>query len=227
MLGLFVTATDTGAGKTHVACAIARAWRHQGRPFRVCKPVATGAEWTERGLWSDDTRRLAEAAGDDDWRAITPWTFEAPAAPPVAARQAGERLVLTALAEKVRGRGNLESAVLVEGVGGLLCPLTEDKTVADLVKVLGLPLVIVARRSLGTLNHVLLTVEVAQRRGLRIAGVVVSETTPVQGLAEQGNVEELRRWLPVPLLGVLPHDPGGTAAPALDWWALAEDGEGS
>jgi dethiobiotin synthetase len=111
--------------------------------------------------------------------------------------------------------------LLVEGVGGLLCPLTESETVADLVRELALPLVIVARRSLGTLNHTLLTVEAARIRKLTVVGVVISETAPPAGLAEQTNVEELRRRLDVPLLGVVPYsDEQGSAIANIGWWDL-------
>jgi dethiobiotin synthetase len=222
MQGLFITATDTGAGKTCVTAAACRALRREGRPFRVCKPVATGAEWVGGRWLADDTRLLAEAAGERDLDAVTPWVFPTPAAPPVAARLAGASLTLDGLAGAVRRRGAEGVPVLVEGVGGLLCPLTERETVADLVAALGLPLLVVARRSLGTLNHTLLTVEVARGRGLRVAGVVVSETTPVHGPAEETNVEELRRRLDVPLLAVAPH--GAAEVPGALWWPLLTGG---
>lgn len=224
MRGLFVTATDTGAGKTYVTAGIARLWRRENRPFRVCKPVATGAE----GRWSEDTRVLAAAAGDDDLAAVTPFTFAVPAAPPVAARLAGTTLTLGELSGAVRARAVGGRVVLVEGVGGLLCPLTERETVADLAADLQLPLVIVARRSLGTLNHTLLTVEAARRRNLRVAGVIVTATTPVSGVAEETNVEELCRRLDAPPLAVLPHQPLAPQADvpelaAVDWWRLAQE----
>jgi dethiobiotin synthetase len=223
MRGFFITATDTGAGKTFVTAGLARLWRRQRRAFRVCKPVATGAE----NGWSEDTRLLAEAAGDPDLQALTPYTFAVAAAPPVAARLAGTSLRLEDLAAAVRRRAAQGNAVLVEGVGGLLCPLTERETVADLAAELALPLIVVARRALGTLNHTLLTVEAAQRRGLRLAGVVVTATTPVQGLAEETVIEELQQWLAVPLLAALPHqshiDDGVLAVlQAVDWWRLAQ-----
>ncbi|HTU93888.1 MAG TPA: dethiobiotin synthase [Gemmataceae bacterium] len=224
MRGLFITATDTGAGKTFVTAGLARLWRRERRLFRVCKPAATGAE----NGWSEDTRRLAEAAGDPDLHALTPYTFAAAAAPPVAARLAGTALRLEDLAAAVRRRAAEGHAVLVEGVGGLLCPLTERETVADLAIELALPLIVVARRSLGTLNHTLLTVEAAQRRGLRLAGVVVTATKPVEGVAEETVIEELRQRLDVPLLAVLPYQPnaGGSeiaALQAVDWWRLADN----
>ncbi|HZY90071.1 MAG TPA: dethiobiotin synthase [Gemmataceae bacterium] len=222
MQGLFITATDTGAGKTYVTAAACRALRREGRPFRVCKPVATGAEWA-RGRWlAEDTRLLAEAAGEHDLDAVTLWAFPAPAAPPVAARLAGASLALDGLAAAVRRRAAAGVPVLVEGVGGLLCPLTEAATVADLAADLGLPLLVVARRSLGTLNHTLLTLEVARGRRLRVAGVVVSETAPVSGPAEESNVEELRRRIGVPLLAVVPH--GAAEVPGVAWGALLNVG---
>jgi dethiobiotin synthetase len=221
MRGLFITATDTGAGKTFVTAGVAGIWRREQRPFRVCKPVATGAE----GRWSEDTHLLAEAAGDADLEAVTPFTFAAPAAPLVAARLAGTSVKLEDLIAAVRRRAAGGTTVLVEGVGGLLCPLTERETVADLVRELDLPLIVVARRSLGTLNHTLLTVEAARSRSLRMVGVVVTATTPVQGVAEETNVEELRRRLDVPLLAVLPYQSGPASGevPVLatvDWWQI-------
>src|SRR5262249_18040054 len=138
------------------------------------------------GLLAEDTRLLAEAAAETEVRGITPFVFAEPAAPPVAARAVGMTLQLEALVAAVRRRER--SRVLVEGVGGLLCPLTDQHTIADLAGRLDLPLLVVARRSLGTLNHTLLTVEAARTRRLRLAGVVVNETTPVTGLADQTNV---------------------------------------
>jgi dethiobiotin synthetase len=223
MRGLFITATDTGAGKTFVTAGIARLWRREQRSFCVCKPVATGAE----NAWSEDTRLLAEAAGETNLRAVTPYTFAAPAAPPVAARLAGTTVHLVDLIAAVRRRAVEGKTVLVEGVGGLLCPLTSHETVADLVRELRVPLIVVARRALGTLNHTLLTLETAQRRGLHVAGVVVTATTPVQGVAEETVIEELRSRLDVPLLAVVPHEPQRcgeaiTALTTVDWWRLSQ-----
>ncbi len=227
--GLFFSGTDTGVGKTLVTAAVARALRAAGRDVVVCKPVATGARRDGEGWLADDTVALAEAAGlDGAWQRVTPWAFHDPVAPPLAARRQGVALALRDIAGAVRERARPGAALLVEGVGGLLCPLTEGDTVADLARELALPLVVVARRSLGTLNHTLLTLEVARARGLTVAGVVVSETEPPAGLADQTNPDELRR-LGVPVLAVVPHRPGGAreAVPALaavDWWRLCHPG---
>ena len=216
MTGLFFTGTDTDVGKTFVVAAVARELRRRGAAFRICKPVATG------GVPAEDTRILAEAAGDPDLAAITPWAFPEPAAPPVAARLVGASLSLDEITAAVRRRSVAGGLLLVEAVGGLLCPLTERETVADLAAGLRLPLVVVARRSLGTLNHTLLTVEVARRRGLPVAGVVVSETAPPRGAAEETNVDELRKRLDVPLLAVVAHGAADAAElRRVDWRGLA------
>jgi dethiobiotin synthetase len=225
MGGLFFVGTDTGVGKTFVLAAAARVLREQGRPVAVCKPVATGAV-RAAGQWvSDDTARLAEAAGRPGrWAEVTAWAFPDPVAPPVAARRQGVTLTLSDLAEAVRRRHSVGRAMLVEGVGGVLCPLTEQETVADLAAALRMPLIIVARRGLGTLNHTLLTVAVARGRGLPVAGVVVNETEPAVDLAAQTNVEELRLRLDVPLLAVVPYQrdaaEAGCNLAAVDWWRL-------
>jgi dethiobiotin synthetase len=220
--GLFFTGTDTGVGKTFVVCAVARMLRRQGHLVRACKPVATGGEWHEGSLLSDDTRQLAAATAETDYAAITPWTYPEPAAPPVAAQLCGATLSLKEIAGAVQRRAEPDKLLLVEGVGGLLCPLTECETVADLAAMLHLPLVVVTRRALGTLNHTLLTLEVARARGLPIAGVIVNETAPVLNTAEQTNVEELRKRIDVPLLAVVPHQAAEAAELArIDWQQLA------
>jgi dethiobiotin synthetase len=227
--GLFFTGTDTGVGKTFVLAAVARLLRQQGRGVRVCKPVATGAAWL-MGRWvSEDTLRLAEAAGlkAEAWPKITPWSFPEPAAPPVAARAQGKTLRIADLAEAVLRQAEPDTILLVEGVGGLLCPLTEQETVADLAALLGMPLIVVVRRSLGTLNHTLLTLEVARSRQLPVAGVVVNETTRPRGLAEESNVIELTRRIVVPVLAVMPYQkeawrPNLEALAAAAWWQLAQ-----
>ncbi len=210
--GLFFTGTDTGVGKTTVAAAVACLLRQRGHEVAVRKPVATGGESRGGRLVSEDTIRLADAAGlgPDAWEQVTPWTFADPVAPPVAARRQGVGLSLEQLIDAVYGTVRPGEVLLVEGVGGLLCPLTENDTVADLAAALGLPLVVVARRSLGTLNHTLLTLEAARARRLPVAGVVVSETAPPDGPADATNVDELRR-LGVPVLAVAPYRKGGTA----------------
>src|SRR5262245_35751402 len=110
--GLFFSGTDTGVGKTVVTAAVAQLLRRQGRPVRVCKPVATGAAWSEGRWLSEDTQLLAAAAGmEAELDLVTPWAFEAPAAPPVAARLAGRSLSLPDLVTAVRACVHPEAAL--------------------------------------------------------------------------------------------------------------------
>lgn len=228
MNGLFFTGTDTGVGKTYVAAAVVRLLRQQGRRVRVSKPVATGAERVEGRWLNADTVQLTWAAGNCQClEAVTPWSFPEALAPAVAARFHGRVPDIAALAGAVRSQGRPDGIVIVEGVGGLLCPLTDRETVADLAAALGLPLVVVTRRALGTLNHTLLTLAVAASRGLAVAGLVVNETVPPTTLAEETNVAELQRRIAVPLLAVVPHRPaehGDDLAPlaTVDWWRLGQ-----
>src|SRR5262245_54652060 len=183
MRGLFFTGTDTGVGKTFVTAAVARHLRHQGLAVGVCKPVATGAAWVGGRWLSADSRALAEAAGQADaLERVTPWTFPDPVAPPVAARRRGVRLSLADLVRAAAAWSGACDVLPVPAVGAPLCPVTDGATVADLAAPLGLPLVVVARRGLGTLNHPLLTVAAARSRGLAVAGVVVNETEPPHDL---------------------------------------------
>lgn len=221
--GLFITGTDTGVGKTVVTAALARLLRRHGNTVAVCKPVATGAAAAGGRLVSDDTLALAEAeGGQPDVREITPWTFADPVAPPLAARRQGVALQLDEIVAAIRRRAGSGKLLLVEGVGGLLCPLTEQATVADLVRELGLPLVVVARNALGALNHTLLTLEVAAGRGLPVVGVVVSETAPPEDVAAATNVSEMRQ-LGVTVLAVVPH----LAGPAREAAEQAADALGA
>jgi dethiobiotin synthetase len=215
---------------------VTRWLRQRQHPVVVRKPVATGAAWSH-GRWvSDDTSRLAQAAGvsEEEWPRITPWIFRDAVAPSVAARREGVWLNLNAIVAAVENGRTRKEALLVEGVGGLLCPITQDATIADLARALQFPLVVVTRRALGTLNHTLLTLEVARSRHLDIAGIVVNETEPCGTVAAQTNVEELRRWTQVPILAVVPHCPGGQGNARLleiselplgevDWWKLGFD----
>jgi dethiobiotin synthetase len=222
--GLFFTGTDTGVGKTYVTAAVARILRGQGRRVSVSKPVASGANQLGDRWVSEDTLALAHAAGQlDELERITPWVFAEPLAPSVAARRSGSALQLPDLLESVQRARDRDAMLLVEGVGGLLCPITDRETVAELAQALGYAVVIIARRSLGTLNHTLLTIEAARSRGLPIAGLVMNEPTPAADLAAETNVAELRRLAGLPILAVVPHarEAGTPAALAeVDWWSL-------
>jgi dethiobiotin synthetase len=213
--GLFVVGTDTGVGKTHVASAIARSWSSAGHRVGVLKPVASGAEIADNFWFSSDARHMADAIGGGvSLDRISPILLEEPLAPPVAARRSGKLLlmveVLLQVAKSLDWWSDRAEVMVVEGVGGLLCPLAEETTVADLAIALDYPLLIVAHRGLGTLNHTLLTVEAARSRGLRIAGVILNGARPTTDpIAEATNAEELAARLgEVAILAEWPHNDG-------------------
>jgi len=206
---LFVSGTDTGCGKTQVACALARALRAAGRRVRVLKPVETGCELRAGALVPADALALAAAAGDDaPLERLCPFRLELAAAPEVAARAAGIEIDPARIANALAAAHAAADVVLVEGAGGLLVPLRADLDVAGLVARLDLPLLLVARASLGTMNHTLLTLEAAAARGLRIAGVVVSHGSADLPEGDRRNLAALRAQLErrqVPWLGELAH----------------------
>ena len=175
LTGLFITGTDTEVGKTLVAGAIARALRQAGRTVEVFKPAATGCRRTREGLISADAEFLAACADSRRTLAqINPVRYASPLAPNVAATREHRPVELEAIFDEYRRLAGAADVVLVEGIGGLLCPISDDFWVIHLAKLMRLPLVVVARAGLGTINHALLTLQVARAAGLRIAGVVVN-----------------------------------------------------
>ena len=178
--GLFVTGTDTGVGKTVVAAAIAAALAARGTRVRVLKPVITGLAEPLPNAWPHDHELLAAAiGGDPDTVALS--RYDAAVSPHLAVALERRALDPAALARAVRAGAQDHDAVIVEGVGGLLVPLCEGWDVRCLAVAIGLPVLVVARPGLGTINHTLLTLEAARAAGLRIAGVVL---TPWPAAAE-------------------------------------------
>jgi len=203
--GLFVTGTDTGCGKTSVACVLAQALRSAGRTVAVLKPVETGCE---AGV-ATDAVALARAAGDhrslDD---VCPYRFALPAAPNVAARAEQADIDLARIERAYRAARDQADAVLVEGAGGALVPVTDQCDMLGLVRRLELPLLVVARATLGTINHSLLTLEAARARGLEVLGLVVSHTEPVLSDSDHANLQALLEVLGPLYLGELLHGAG-------------------
>lgn len=227
MRGLFITGTDTGVGKTHVTCAIVRQLREAGHRVGAFKPACSGASLDQNGgpHW-DDIDRLRDALGreiSDDQ--ICPQRFFAPLAPPVAARNEGRRVDWELIHRGFEAWQKDCDILVIEGAGGLLCPLTEGATIAEFAAHCLFPLVIVARLGLGTINHTLLTVEVARQRGLRIAGLVFNESTPTEEVLVASNPAEVAARCDVPILAVCRHQSEGVGrvneSLRLDWWSLA------
>jgi dethiobiotin synthetase len=198
MTGLFVTGTDTGVGKTMVSTALVRAFSRRGLRVAPMKPCETGD--------GDDAARLIAASGRAlALEEVSPFRFPMPASPEAAAAAAGARIdparIRAAFARLTRDA----DLAIVEGAGGLLVPIAPGFSTADLARALELPILIVARASLGTVNHTLLTVEAARRRDLRVLGVVLSRANESAGPDEPTNPDAIARHGQVEILGTLPR----------------------
>jgi dethiobiotin synthetase len=222
--GCFVTGTDTGAGKTVVAAAIVAALRARGERVAAFKPVVTGLDDPVDPDWPPDHELLATAAGIPA-DAVAPLRY-GPAVSPHLAAELEERPIDPAeLLAAARAAGEGADALVVEGIGGLLVPLTLGYAVRDFARDLALPVVIAARPGLGTINHSLLTVEAARAVGLAVAGVVLtpwpaqrdivawSNRLTIERLAgvEVSTLAQLERAEPAALAAA------GAALPLDDW----------
>jgi dethiobiotin synthetase len=210
MSGWFVTGTDTDVGKTVIAAALALLVRQMGRQPGVFKPVATGCRRDLRlGLVSEDAEVLAHCAeSHEDLATINPVRYAGDLAPMVAAEHTRRPIDWEAIERSWEWIRTHNDWVIVEGAGGLLVPVDKTTNMADLAKRWGLPLVIVARPTLGTINHTLLTIEAARRRDLPIAAVVINRYRPSSAsLAEETNPEVIARLAGMSIPLIVPFDP--------------------
>jgi dethiobiotin synthetase len=208
MAGFFITGTDTGVGKTLIAGAIARALSLQGRRVGVMKPFESGCRRNGDTLVPADALYLRNMAGSqDDLALICPYAFERPLAPGVAARLEHVSISLEKVQEIYSQMSAQHDFMLVEGAGGLMVPISEEQLIIDVVRLLQLSLIIVARSALGTINHTLLTVRTAQHAGIRVCGIILNKVSSEQDEAEDTNPEVIRKFSNVPLLGQVPYIP--------------------
>jgi dethiobiotin synthetase len=191
--GYFVTGTDTGVGKTFVSVALARRAR-QGAigPVFAYKPIETGCT----GSLGEDQQALVDAAGgwqQGDHRG--PYQFALPAAPSVAAAAEGVVIDLDRALAAYASGSRLAELTIVEGAGGWRVPITADTDMSGLARRVGLPVLVVARATLGTINHALLTVEAVERDGLVVAAVILSKRPDDDLEFAQSNAREIGcRW---------------------------------
>jgi dethiobiotin synthetase len=195
--GIFVTGTGTEVGKSVVAAALARTLASEGLGVNVFKPAVTGLE--EEG--ESDPALLRRASGSSQSEEeIAPYRYGPPASPHLAAALAGEEIEPERLRQAARAAAEETDAIVCEGVGGLLVPLSPSYLVRDLAVDLDYPLVVVATPGLGTINHTLLTVEAARAAGLEVAAIVLNPWPEDPTAIERSNRETIAALAGVPVL---------------------------
>lgn len=203
--GIFITGTDTGVGKTIVAWGLAALFRESGFRVGVMKPVETGCAEKDGKLFPQDAFYLKEASGcEEPLEKICPYRLKAPLAPSMAAEMEQVRIDLSGLGSVYEEISSAHDLTLVEGAGGLLVPILPGYTYADLARLWKLPLLVVAANRLGAINHLLLTLEHASCRGLRVLGYVLNYLEEKPSLAADTNREALLSLTAVPCLGEIP-----------------------
>jgi dethiobiotin synthetase len=224
MRGVFVTGTDTGVGKTVLAASIAATAADRGLSVATFKPALTGLD-EESGEWPPDHELLASVSnsgqGPED---VAPYRYGPAVSPHFAAQFAGLDIDPDDLVEQAHAQAENADVLIVEGVGGLLVPLTSDYLVRDFAGELSLPVVIAARPGLGTINHSLLTVEAARAVALRIQAVVLTPWPDEPTEMEWSNMETIERFGEVPVLSLQYAEPdphslanAGAQLPVSDW----------
>jgi dethiobiotin synthetase len=204
--GVFITGTDTEVGKTLIAASLVVALQDQGVDVGVMKPLESGAPSFESTPIPKDAFYLKEIAGiQDDLELINPYCFQTPLAPGVAAEQEGVEVDLQQIKgayEELKGR---HAFMVVEGAGGLLVPIAKGTLLPDLIKLLDLPLLVVARSTLGTINHTLLVLSYCQQEGLDVLGLIINKSTPRADPAEDSNPQLIAQFSKAPFLGAFPY----------------------
>jgi dethiobiotin synthetase len=204
--GIFVTGTDTDVGKTVIAAGLTAALRALQVKAGYFKPIQSGAKEEGGQLIPTDARYVKEVAGlTEPLAQLTPVVLRLPLAPALAASQAGVQIDLKIIALAYQELAARYDYLVVEGAGGLYVPLINtDFLVLDLIRWLGLPLVVVTRPGLGTINHTALTVKAALAAGLPVAGIIINQYPEQPNLAEKTNPEVIAAITGCPILGKVP-----------------------
>lgn len=216
--GFFITGTDTGVGKTLVACGLAAAFRDAGYKVGVMKPAESGCRNEHGRLVPQDATFLKAASGSNQTiERICPYRLGVPVAPSVAAAHAGVQIRPDFLVRLFRDMSAVHDLMLVEGAGGLLVPLHPSYTYADLAREFGLAVLVVVGNRLGAINHALLTLEHAACLNLKVCGYILNDMDSEKAPATDTNADTLREMTRVPCVGrvpfVRPSGPGTNTPP--------------
>jgi dethiobiotin synthetase len=210
MRGLFITGTNTGVGKTAIAAGLAWALRKRKVDVGVMKPFATANKVFSKKYRSQDTAILAGAAGvDDPDSELNPFFYTLAASPLVASQLKREPPVSIEKAlQALQNLARKYDFMIVEGIGGIMVPLTENESVADFAKRADLPVVIVLTPMLGTLNHTLLTIMACKEFGINVKGIIINKMPKKPSVVEQKAPEVIERLTGIRVLGTLPFSRG-------------------
>jgi dethiobiotin synthetase len=212
MVAVFVTASGTDIGKTYVAEALLRQWRQSGRLVAVLKPLLSGYDPADAA--SSDTGRLLTASGvaitPESIDLVSPWRYAAPLSPDMAAAREGKTVpvddVIAYCAAAIAEADESGMSLLIEGIGGVMVPLDDTRTVADLVAALGIPAILVGGSYLGSLSHTLTAYEALRARNVTVDSVIVSETPDSDVPLDETRDVLARFVVPVPV-EVMPFAP--------------------
>lgn len=205
---IFITGTDTGVGKTIFSAALARLMKSRGVNVGVMKPVTSGCNERNGCLVSDDAELLAWGAGIQMNQEIAPYLLKEPLAPAAAAAKEHVKIEFSRILAAYHRLCDDHDFIIVEGAGGLMVPLAGGLLIADLVKLLAIPLLVVARPDLGTVNHTILTCFCAQQLGLEVKGTIIANFPACPDAAESTAPHLIGSLAGAPLLSLLPAFPG-------------------
>ena len=207
MNGFFITGTDTGIGKTVVTACLATLFKSQGMDVGIMKPIETGVDPACSSSANSDAKFLMESSSSTDAEdEVCPYRLKTPASPYQSAQIEGTQIQPSTILEKFKVLQSRHNMMLVEGIGGLLVPITHRYSVADLALEIGLPLIIVSRLRVGTLNHTLLTINAAKQHRLKIKGIILNRhAAGALNDIEIKQGELIEEFSNIPILGTCPH----------------------
>ncbi|WP_227935310.1 dethiobiotin synthase [Alkalihalobacillus deserti] len=202
MRGFFVTGTDTGVGKTVISGGIAGVLKDEGMDVGVFKPMLSGMKRDDPESDSYWLKKLSKTSLTLE--EITPFQFDEPLAPGVAQELEEKHIGLEDIVKHWNVIREKHEFFIVEGAGGISVPLGKGFLVSDVIKALNLPIIIVARPNLGTINHTFLTVEYARKLGITVSGIIINGMSETPDLAEQTSPKVMEEMCAVPILGITP-----------------------
>ena len=204
--GLFITGSDTGVGKTFITAGLTLLFKSRGLDTGVMKPVASGCRMEEGAVVSQDVVTLRDIAGiDDDMELINPYRFIEPLSPNYASKKQGIEVDMRRIRDSFCILSKRHDVVLVEGIGGLMTPISNRYTVADLIRYLNLPAIIVVSKRLGAINHTLLSISKAKDMEIGLKGIILNETEPVSEGIDDSIKDELNEHTDIPVIGDIPY----------------------